>query len=133
MKTTINFYEGSYQFYSITTELNVSPDFIEMKLAIQYEYRQTNESLWASVHQGSREIARFKFEHGVGLKDITIKECPYVRFVDDGNGHDKDLIDAFNDAAQGFNESELLHLILRYHCDDSDLADIADLLIERRG
>lgn len=132
MKTTINFYEGSYQFDSITTELNVSPDFIEMKLAIQYEYRPTNESLWASVHQGSKEIARFKFEHGVGLKDITIKECPYVRFVDDGNGHDKDLIDAFNDAAQGFSESELLYLILRYHCADSDLADITQLLIERR-
>ena len=79
MKTTINFYEGSYQFDSITTELNVSPDFIEMKLAIQYEYRPTNESLWASLHQGSKEIARFKFEHGVGLKDITIEHTDDVK------------------------------------------------------
>ena len=49
MTTTINFYEGSYCFNSIETNLNVSPDFIEMKLAKQYEYRPTNESLWATI------------------------------------------------------------------------------------
>ena len=72
MKTTINFYEGSYQYNSITTELNVSPDFIEMKLAKQYEYRATNESLWATIEQDSKEIARYELLYGIGLNEITI-------------------------------------------------------------
>ena len=70
MTTTINFYEGSYQFNSITTDLNVSPDFIEMKLAKQYEYRATNESLWATVKQNSKEISRFELKYGQGLNEI---------------------------------------------------------------
>ena len=70
MKTTINFYEGSYQFNSITTDLNVSPDFIEMKLAKQYEYRATKESLWATVNQNSEEVSRFELKYGVGLNEI---------------------------------------------------------------
>jgi hypothetical protein len=72
MKTTINFYEGSYQYNSITTELNVSPDFIEMKLAKQYEYRATKESLWATIIQDSKEIARYELLYGIGLNEITI-------------------------------------------------------------
>jgi hypothetical protein len=70
MTTTINFYEGSYQFNSITTDLNVSPDFIEMKLAKQYEYRETKESLWATVNQNSKEVSRFELKYGVGLNEI---------------------------------------------------------------
>jgi len=70
MKTTINFYEGSYLFNSITTDLNVSSDYIEMKLAKQYEYRATKESLWATVIKNSNEVLRFKLEYGVGLKEI---------------------------------------------------------------
>jgi hypothetical protein len=70
MTTTINFYEGSYQFNSITTDLNVSPDFIEMKLAKQYEYRATKESLWATVNQNSKEVSRFELKYGVGLNEI---------------------------------------------------------------
>jgi hypothetical protein len=71
MTKTINFYEGFYQFDSITTDLNVSPDFIEMKLAKQYEYRPTKKSLWATVHQGTEEVSRFKLYYGEGLDDIT--------------------------------------------------------------
>jgi len=51
--TTTNqvcFYEGSYQFDSISTTLNISTDFIQMKLAKQFEYRPTNESLWAELN-----------------------------------------------------------------------------------
>jgi hypothetical protein len=70
MITAIHFYEDSYCFNSITTELNVSPDFIEMKLAKQYEYRPTNESLWATITQGSKEIARYEFIFGQGLNQI---------------------------------------------------------------
>lgn len=70
MKTTINFYEGSYLYNSITTDLNVSPDFIEMKLATQHEYRATKESLWATVYQDSKEISRFELEYGIGLREI---------------------------------------------------------------
>ena len=70
MKTTINFYEGSYQFNSITTDLNVSPDFIEMKLALQYEYRETKKSLWATISNETKEISRYELEYGIGLKEI---------------------------------------------------------------
>lgn len=70
MKTTINFYEGSYLFESITTEFNVTTDFIEMKLAKQYEYRPTNEDLWAIVLNDSMEIARYEFFYGQGLNQI---------------------------------------------------------------
>lgn len=70
MTTTINFYEGSYQFNSITTDLNVSPDFIEMKLAKQYEYRPTKETLWATIHQESKEVSRYKLNYGQGLEQI---------------------------------------------------------------
>jgi hypothetical protein len=70
MTTTINFFEGSYCFNSISTDLNVSPDFIEMKLAKQYEYRPTTETLWAIITQNSIEIGRFKLIYGVGLNEI---------------------------------------------------------------
>jgi hypothetical protein len=46
---TVRFYEGSYQYKTISTHLNISPDFIQMQLAKQFEYRATNESLWAEV------------------------------------------------------------------------------------
>lgn len=68
--TTIDFYEGSYLFNSITTDLNVSSDFIEMKLAKQYEYRATSEILWATITQNSKEISRFELKYGVGLFEI---------------------------------------------------------------
>jgi hypothetical protein len=70
MKTTINFYEGSYCFNSIKTDLNVSPDFIEMQLAKQYEYRATKESLWSTISQDSKEVSRFELIYGIGLNEI---------------------------------------------------------------
>jgi hypothetical protein len=73
METTINFYEGSYQFGTIKTDLNLSIDFIEMKLAKQYEYRPTEESLWATVHQDGKEVSRFELKYGVGLNEIKFK------------------------------------------------------------
>jgi len=65
-KTVINFFEGSYCFNTIETTLNVSPDFIEMKLAKQYEYRETKSTLWAEMIKGN-EITRFQLEYGTGL------------------------------------------------------------------
>jgi len=70
MTTTINFYEGSNCFNSIKTDLNVNPDFIEMKLAKQFEYGATQESLWATISQDSKEIARFELIYGLGLNEI---------------------------------------------------------------
>lgn len=67
MTTTVNFYEGSYQFYTVNTNLNVDTDYIEMKLAKQYEYRPTDETLWATISQNGQELSRFKFEYGLGL------------------------------------------------------------------
>jgi hypothetical protein len=49
VKNTIALYEGSYQFNVIYTDLNISPDFAQMKLAQQYEYRKTTEDLWAEI------------------------------------------------------------------------------------
>lgn len=71
METQINFYEGSYCFNSISTNLNVSPDFIEMQLAKQYEYRPTSERLWATINQDSKEVSRFEFKYGIGLNKIV--------------------------------------------------------------
>lgn len=48
-KNIAYFYEGSYQFKSVETSLNISEDFVQMQLAKQYEYRETKESLWADV------------------------------------------------------------------------------------
>lgn len=48
-QNSIRLYEGSFQFDSISTNLNISPDFAQMKLAKQYEYRATTESLWAEI------------------------------------------------------------------------------------
>ncbi len=73
MTNRINFFEGSYCYNSITTDLNVSPDFIEMKLAQQYEYRATDESLWATICQDRKEVARYELIYGVGLNEIKFK------------------------------------------------------------
>ena len=72
MTTQINLFEGSYCYDIIATDLNVSADFIEMKLAKQYEYRKTNESLWAIVSQDRVEIARYELHYGLGLTEITL-------------------------------------------------------------
>ena len=45
----VRFYEGSYQYNAISTHLNISSDFVQMQLAKQYEYRATNETLWADI------------------------------------------------------------------------------------
>lgn len=71
METTVNLFEGPACYDRISTSLNVSPDFIEMKLAKQYEYRPTLVELWATVTQGSIEVARYKFVYGQGLTEIN--------------------------------------------------------------
>jgi hypothetical protein len=67
---TINLFEGSYCFESISTGLNVSPDFIEMKLAKQFEYRATDSPLWATILQDGQEIARYWLKYGQGLFEL---------------------------------------------------------------
>jgi hypothetical protein len=49
MKNTLLLNEGSYQYAVIETDLNITEDFILMKLSKQFEYRPTNETLWASL------------------------------------------------------------------------------------
>lgn len=70
MTTTINFYEGSYLYNTIETDRNVSADFIEMKLAKQYEYRTTQKDLWATIHQNNKEVKRYELKYGIGLFEI---------------------------------------------------------------
>jgi hypothetical protein len=65
-QNTVNFYEGSYQFQSDKTRLNISTDYIQMILAKQYEHRPTSESLWAEVENfGIKQ--RFSFDYNIGL------------------------------------------------------------------
>lgn len=45
----VYFFEGSYPYNVVSTDLNITEDYILMKLAKQYEYRPTTESLWAEV------------------------------------------------------------------------------------
>lgn len=66
-ETVINFFEGTYLFFTVETKLNVRPDYIEYKLANQYEYRPTTETLWATVTQGGVEVSRYIFKYGQGL------------------------------------------------------------------
>jgi hypothetical protein len=69
-QNTVKFYEGSYQFKSDKTHLNISADYIQMQLAKQYEYRPTTESLWAEVENfGIKQ--RFSFDYNIGLTLIA--------------------------------------------------------------
>ena len=67
MKTKICFFEDSYQIKEVTTELNVTEDFIKKVLAVQYEYRPTTKTLWAEVSQNGLTIDRYEFNYSTGL------------------------------------------------------------------
>jgi hypothetical protein len=69
---TVSFFEGSYMFKQVSTRLNVSQDYLEMILAKQYEYRPTQEDLWAEVKDGEI-VQRFSFTYGQGLSKIELK------------------------------------------------------------
>jgi hypothetical protein len=71
MTTTINFYEGSQLFLNIETDKRVGTGFIEYKLAKQYEYRETTESLWATVIEEGTEVSRYELKYGDGLYEIV--------------------------------------------------------------
>ena len=72
MTTTIYFFEGSEQFKSVDTDLNVHNDYIEMILAKQFEYRPTSETLWAKIMQKGKEVDRFQFSYTEGLTRIIL-------------------------------------------------------------
>jgi hypothetical protein len=63
----VRFYEGSYQFKVNKTDLNITEDFITMILAKQYEYRPTQDILWAIVLEENKEVARYSFDYTLGL------------------------------------------------------------------
>ncbi len=74
----IRLYEGSHQFNVIETELNISPDFAQMKLAQQYEYRPTSETLWAEiVVNGVSERYILDYEHKL-LKKVNLEQYTVV-------------------------------------------------------
>jgi len=62
MKNQIRFYEGSSMYNLVETELNITEDFVLMKLAKQYEYRPTTETLWADVMIDSK-ITRYLLDY----------------------------------------------------------------------
>lgn len=70
-QNVVNFYEGSYQFQSDKTHLNITEDYVQMILAKQYEYRPTSETLWADVKiSGITKRFTFDYEKGLTLKFI---------------------------------------------------------------
>lgn len=62
MTNQIRFYEGSSMYNLVETKLNISEDFVLMKLAKQYEYRPTTETLWADVIIDN-EITRYLLDY----------------------------------------------------------------------
>jgi hypothetical protein len=72
MKNYISLYEGSYQFYQIKTDKNITPDFLQMKLAKQMEYRKTNESLWGEINNNG-EVKRYELNY----KENKIEEIKF--------------------------------------------------------
>lgn len=69
----VRFYEGSYNFKTDMTNLNVTEDYVQMQLAKQYEYRTEystqTETLWAEVAIGD-EVTRYEFDYLTGLIKI---------------------------------------------------------------
>lgn len=65
-KNTVTFYEGASRFNSIETEKNISEDFVEMKLAKQFEYRASAEGYWAEVIQDG-VATRYTLDYTKGL------------------------------------------------------------------
>jgi hypothetical protein len=63
----VRFYEGSNQFKANKTDLNITEDFIQMILAKQYEYRPTQDILWAVILEEGKEVARYSFDYTLGL------------------------------------------------------------------
>ena len=62
---TLYLIEGLFIFDTITTELNITPDFIQYKLAKQYEFfidRPSKESLWAELNENG-QIKRYKLDY----------------------------------------------------------------------
>jgi hypothetical protein len=73
MTNSIRLYEGSNLFFSIKTELNISPDFLQMKLAKQYEYRKTTEELWGEINQDG-DVKRYELDYyNNNIKEINFK------------------------------------------------------------
>jgi hypothetical protein len=66
---TILFYEGSYQYKTVSTSIP-TPELIENHFTNQYNYRPTKEGLWARVISNGEEIARYEFKPGIGLTEI---------------------------------------------------------------
>lgn len=62
----VTFYEGASRFDSIETDKNISEDFVEMKLAKQFEYRASAEGYWAEVIQDG-VATRYNLDYGKGL------------------------------------------------------------------
>jgi len=61
MSATILFYEGSYQFDCIKTDLRVTKDFIAFKLQKALENRDTKEKIWAELNDNGI-VSRFAID-----------------------------------------------------------------------
>ena len=73
MTNSIRLYEGSNLFFSTQSELNISSDFLQMKLAKQFEYRKTTESLWGEI-ENTDGVTRYELDYyNNNLKEINFK------------------------------------------------------------
>lgn len=67
MLVRINLNEGSFCFDILTNEpKETHQDIIENALVAQYNYRKTDETLWASVYEIGNEIARYTLDVQTG-------------------------------------------------------------------
>lgn len=51
-----------------------------------------------------------------------------IKYLDTTNGHNEEVVDAFNDIANYFNNETLLEIILHRWADDQDIASITEYL-----
>ena len=66
----VRLYEGSYLFDSIKTDLNITEDFIQMKLAKRYESGFGKDCLWADILENGILKNRYSFTYENGLNTI---------------------------------------------------------------
>lgn len=62
MTNSIRLYEGSTLFFSTQSELTISSDFLQMKLAKQFEYRKTIEALWGEI-ENIEGVRRYELDY----------------------------------------------------------------------
>lgn len=86
MSATIYFYEGSYQFYCIKTDLRVTKDFIAFKLQKVSEGRDTKDIIWAELNDNGI-VSRFSIDSDDNLTQYVFVDNVRVNVVGENETH----------------------------------------------